>query len=80
MVKDAWLPAGIQLHIVFILVGRAAELELLSLPICCTARAGLTRGLSTGTLQEQGGRWGHTALGERPSLDTAPSIGYCKGK
>lgn len=71
------LPVGIQIHIVFISAGggekKSAESELLSLPICCTAHVGLTWGLRTGMLKERGGRMGHTAFGEHPSVDTA----YC---
>lgn len=78
MMKDALLPVGIQIHIVFILAGqgggKTAELELFSLPICHAASMGLTWGLSTGMLQEQGGCLGHTAFGECPRIDTASSI------
>lgn len=78
MVKDALLPAGIKIHIVFILAGqgggKTAEWELFSLPIWVASRAGLTRELSTGTLRERGGHLGHTASPERPSVDTASSI------
>lgn len=78
MMKNALSPAGIQIHIVLVLAGQGggkiAEQELFSLPICRTARAGLTRGLSTGTLQERGGRLGRTAFRECPSVDTASSI------
>lgn len=74
MMKDALLPVGIQIHIVFISAGqgggKTAELELFSLPICRAARVGL----STGMLQEQGGCLGHTAFRECPSIDTASSI------
>lgn len=43
MMKDALLPAGIQIHIVFILAGQGG------------GKVGLSQGLSTGGLQERGG-------------------------
>lgn len=58
----------------------SAESEPFSLPICCAARAGLTWGLRTGMLRQRGGRTGHTAFGECPSVDTAYYIQYCKLK
>lgn len=75
MVKDALLPAGIKIHIVFILAGqgggKTAEWELFSLPIWVASRAGWPRSWALGRSGSAVGIWA-TQLPQSVQVLTPP--------